>query len=71
MDERRTGIDRRSEDRGTPDRRKGGPKVPCPKCGDWQSLVTESRSRPTDEAYVRRRTCQSCGFKYRTAERVA
>lgn len=41
--------------------------LPCPECGGTLR-VTDSRKRPG--SVYRRRTCQSCGIKYTTDERI-
>lgn len=46
---------------------KGG--VICPECGDPRSRVESSR-RHRDGKNVRVRTCQACGRRYVTTERV-
>jgi transcriptional repressor NrdR len=41
----------------------------CPKCGQDESKVVDSRSSENNDAIRRRRECTSCGFRYTTYER--
>lgn len=49
-------------------KRERRPKVPCPHCGDWDSLVTGGE--PHARGYVRHRRCVQCGKGYSSTERV-
>lgn len=42
------------------------PKIPCPKCGEYESRVTNTRPSPT--GVYRRRECLQCGHRYSTEE---
>jgi hypothetical protein len=68
--ERRTGEERRTETRGE-DRRKPGPKVPCPVCGSPASVVVPTRPRrEVDGCYGRVRRCDR-GHRYETLEQAS
>ncbi len=41
----------------------------CPKCGQDESKVVDSRSSENNDAIRRRRECTNCGFRYTTYER--
>jgi hypothetical protein len=60
--ERRSGDERRKSSRDVP-------KVPCPRCGHWQSAVRDGR--PYEDGYRRKRVCSGCGAKFYTMERAA
>lgn len=54
----------------TPRREKTpAPKVPCPKCGTWDSRVTDGR--PSPHGYRRRRKCKTCQRVFFTLEKAA
>lgn len=42
----------------------------CPKCGFFDSKVTDTRLSMDGVNIKRRRTCLSCGYKFATVERV-
>lgn len=42
----------------------------CPKCGFFDSKVTDTRPSMDGGSIKRRRTCLSCGYKFATMERV-
>lgn len=45
------------------------PKVPCPKCQQWESKVVDGR--PSEQGYKRKRVCASCGKVFFTLEKAA
>jgi hypothetical protein len=52
-------------ERRVADRRRS-PKVACPYCAEWDSIVTDSR--PSNVGTRRRRKCQACLRTYSTIE---
>lgn len=57
------------EERRLGERRVNLPKVACPKCGEWDSIVKEGR--PDPRGYRRIRECGKCHVRYTTIERAA
>jgi transcriptional regulator NrdR family protein len=60
--------------RGKPERQ---PKVACPHCAYFDSLVCDGFSEPDDDGtgkyrtvYIRRRRCQRCERHFHTVERL-
>jgi hypothetical protein len=53
------------------DRRKSPevPKVPCNRCGQWESRVKDGRA--VEDGYRRKRACLTCGAVFFTIERAA
>lgn len=50
---------------------KGAPKLACPACGGFYSLVRDSRgSVGSGQAIWRRRDCQECGYTFTTREQI-
>ncbi len=45
------------------------PKLKCPHCGEYMSMVLDGRCTPWAD-FRRRRRCQSCNRIYTTTERV-
>ena len=41
----------------------------CPKCGDDDTRVVDSRTQEATNAIKRRRECRSCGYRFTTFER--
>lgn len=42
----------------------------CPYCGKSETAVIDSREAPESDAIRRRRSCQSCGKRFTTFERI-
>lgn len=42
----------------------------CPRCGERESRVVDSRGAPSGDAIRRRRQCEGCGFRFTTYERI-
>jgi transcription elongation factor Elf1 len=59
------------EERRRQDRREHPnlPKIECPKCHEWHSVVKEGR--PDQRGYRRIRACKACGHRFQTIERAA
>jgi len=51
------------------EKRTNAPKFPCPKCGEWSSLVKDGR--PAMDGYRRKRRCASCGHGFFTMEKIS
>lgn len=46
------------------------PKLKCPACGEFESLVVRGNPDTLGDSYDRERRCVWCGFIYQTEERI-